>query len=161
MMKKIVFIVCLVLMGQSIYADEMDGIQGVQAPKSKLERIQDKIDKYTKLISELPKDLQNKIDNFKKLKDSGNRIQQVLTTYIAATEECVKDAHSTIGREACEDLSDLDLGAEIKNKKHEVIAMINEASRELQIVQDKQKDIPLIEKILTTLKSTKQMMMNN
>jgi len=160
-MKKIMVMICLLAINTSVYADELDGFQGVSAPKSKLERIQNKIDKYTKLINDLPAELQEKIENFQRLKGLGNKIQKVLTTYVIATEECVKSSHSEIGREACNDLSNLDLGKEIKEKKQEVIEMIAEASRELKTVQEKQKDIILIEKILSTLKSTKQMMMNN
>ncbi|HHB94216.1 MAG TPA: hypothetical protein ENK88_03635 [Campylobacterales bacterium] len=160
-MKKILLITCLLFVNSSVYADQIDGFQGVQAPKSKLQRIQEKIDKYTKLINNLPSELQEKIDNFQRLKGLGNKIQEVLVTYIVATEECVKQSHSAIGTEACGDLSDLDLGSEIKSKKQEVMEMIEEAERELKVVQDKQKDIPMIEKILKTLQSTKQMMMNS
>lgn len=159
-MKRILLIGCLLLVNDSIYADQIDGFQGVEAPKSKVQRIQDKIDKYTKLINDLPAELQKKIDNFQRLKGLGNKIQKVLVIYIVATEECVKQSHSAIGVEACGDLSELDLGSEIKSKKEKVIEMIAEAERELKIVQDKQKDITTIEKILKTLKSTKDMMMN-
>ncbi len=38
--------------------------------------------------------------------------------------------------------------------------MINEASRELKKVQDQKRDIPLIKKVLETLKATKKMMMD-
>ena len=159
-MKKILLVSCLLFVNGLVYADEIDGSIGSQAPKSKLQRIEEKIEKYTKLINELPNELQSKINNFQRLKGLGNKVQEVLVTYISATKECVKQSHSSIGVEACKDLSDLDLGTEIRDKKNKVVLMIEEAERELRVVQEKQKDIGTIEKILKTLKSTKQMMMN-
>jgi prefoldin subunit 5 len=168
-MKKITILLFLIVINQStIYADEIDSLpEGSYdslpegSYESKLKRIQNKIDKYTKLINDLPRELQEKIDNFNRLKRVGNKIQEVLTIYLVATKECLKESHSKLGKEACDDLSSLDLGMEIKKKKEEVLAMINEASRELEDVKKKQKDIPLIKKVLETLRETKRIMMND
>lgn len=157
-MKKIILIVSLVLIQSIVYAGQTDGAFGM-ASTSKLERIQNQIDKYTKFINELPQELQQKINNFNRIKGLGNDIQQVLVTYITATDECLNGAHSAIGQEACGEFSNLDLGSEIKEKKKKVIEMITEAERELIEVKAKQKDIPLIEKLLKSLKVTKSMMM--
>jgi len=157
-MKKIILITSLVLVQSIVYAGEIDGDSDT-TPPSKLERIQNQIDKYTKVISELPQELKNKINNFNRIKGLGNTIQQVLVTYVTATDECLNGTHSAIGQEACGEFSNLDLGSEIKEKKEKVIAMITEAQRELIEVKAKQKDIPLIEKLLKSLKVTKSMMM--
>jgi len=157
-MKKIILITSLVLVQSIVYAGQTDGDFDT-TPPSKLERIQNQIDKYTKVISELPQELKNKINNFNRIKGLGNNIQQVLVTYVTATDECLNGAHSAIGQEACGEFSNLDLGSEIKEKKEKVLAMITEAQRELMDVKAKQKDIPLIEKLLTSLKVTKSMMM--
>lgn len=157
-MKKIILIASLVLIQSIVYAGQTDGNFGM-ASTSKLERIQNQIDKYTKFINELPQELQQKINNFNRIKGLGNDIQQVLVTYITATDECLNGAHSAIGQEACGEFSNLDLGSEIKEKKKKVIKMITEAKRELIKVKAKQKDIPLIEKLLKSLKVTKNMIM--
>ena len=157
-MKKIILIASLVFIQSVVYAGQTDGDFGM-APTSKLERIQNQIDKYTKFINELPQEFQQKINNFNRIKGLGNDIQQVLVTYVTATDECLNGAHSAIGREACGEFSNLDLGSEIKDKKEKVIEMITEAQRELTDVKAKQKDIPLLEKLLKSLKVTKNMIM--
>lgn len=157
-MKKIILMTSLLMVHTVVYAGQTDGDFGM-TPTSKLERIQNQINKYTKIISELPHELQQKINNFARIKGLGNDIQQVLVTYVTATDECLNGAHSALGREACGEFSNLDLGSEIKEKKEKVIEMISEAQRELGEVKGRQKDIPLIEKLLNSLKVTKSMMM--
>jgi len=126
---------------------------------SKLQRIQEQIDEYTEIIEELPKKLNLKIEHFNRLKGLGNDIQEVLTSYVTATKECVNGTFSKIGQKACANFENLDLGTEIKEKKEKVIEMINEAERELEDVKNEKKDLPLIEKLLTSLKASKEMLM--
>lgn len=155
-MKKLILILCVMV---SINADELVVSNPTVNPASKLERIQLKIDKYTKIINQLPAELEGKIKNFERLQGLGTKIEKVLTTYIVAVDECIKESHSALGEEACEDMSNLDLGTEIKKEKRLVLDMIEEAQRELTNVRAKEKDIPMVKKILNTLITTKKMLM--
>jgi len=157
-MKKLIIVASLVLVQSVMVAGVLPSDDG-GVPQSKLERIQNQIDEYTKIITDFPVKLQAKINNFSRVKGLGNDIQQVLTTYVTATDECINGAHSAIGQKACGDFENLDLGSEIKEKKKRVMEMITEAERELKSVKAEQKDIPLIEKLLKSLNVTKTMMM--
>jgi hypothetical protein len=161
MNKNIAILIISLTLSQSLcYAGQTGSTPNSSSQsKSKLQVIQEQIDEYTEIIEELPKKLNLKIENFNRLKGLGNDIQEVLTSYVTATEECVNGTFSKVGKKACANFENLDLGTEIKEKKEKVIEMINEAERELEDVKNEQKDLPLIEKLLTSLKSSKEMLM--
>jgi len=157
-MKKTV-LTLLMTVSVAMYADELTTDVVNAQPVSKLEQIQKTIDKYEKLINALPEKLQGKIKNFDRLKTIGTKVETVLRSYVAASNECVNELHSPLGEAACRDMAELDLGSEIKKEKSHVNEMIIESERELEQVKNEQKDLPAIKKLLDSLKSTKQMLM--
>jgi len=161
MNRNIAILIIFLTLSQSLcYAGQIGRTSNSSSQsKSKLQVIQEQIDEYTEIIEELPKKLNLKIENFNRLKGLGNDIQEVLTSYVTATEECVNGTFSKVGKKACVEFENLDLGTEIKEKKEKVLEMIVEAERELEDVKNEQKDLPLIEKLLSSLKSSKEMLM--
>jgi len=128
---------------------------------SRIERIQIKIEKYERIIENIPQEVQKKIANFNRLKGLGAKVENVLRKYIVAVEECNIDSYSSLGEDACNDMDSLDLGIEIKKEKDTIVELIAQAERELKNAKLKEKDIPKVVRMLEALRSTKAMLERN
>jgi len=157
-MKNIILTILLMSANISLFAVELEVNQAATS-SSKLSKIQANITEYETIINEMPKKLQSKIENFERLKTIGDKVKSVLSDYIAATNECIKKAHSKIGEKVCQDFSALDLGKEIKEEKDKVKEMIVQAETELKDVRTQELDLPLVKKVLESLRTTKKMLM--
>ncbi len=144
-----------------IYADQVaNGIQiDSNQSKEKLVNIQGKIDKYTKIINDMPIEIQKNIDNLERLKDLGAKVQTIIARYLLSIDECSAGMNSNEGKMACEDILKLNIGKEIRFKKEIIINAISKAEKELNDVSQKETDIPKIEKVIESLNDAKSILM--
>lgn len=157
LMKRLLIIIILV--SSPLLQAEQTRSNSSSSQSSKLKAIQHKIDKYTKTVNEMPARLRQKIKNFDRLQGIGVKVNQVVKKYLVALDSCANKIHSTIGREACEEFDNLNIGEEIRKEKQKVVNAIAEAERELKNVRDMDKDIPLFKNLIDTLQSTKNILM--
>lgn len=126
----------LILIDQVANGIEVDNNQS----EKKLKNIQGKIDEYTKIINDMPMEIQKNIDNLERLKDIGAKVQTIVARYLLSVEECSAGMNSKEGKMACEDIQKLNIGKEIRLKREIIVNSITKAEKELNDIYQKETD---------------------
>ncbi len=156
-----VVVALVILYVNFIYADQISNGVVVDNNQSgaKLKNIQEKIDKYTKVINDMPEEIQKSIDNLERLKGIGDKVQTIIARYLLSVEECSAGMNSKEGKMACEDIQNLNIAKEIHLKRETILHTISKAEKELNSIYQKETDIPKIEKVIESLNDAKSILM--
>ncbi len=154
-------LIFIILSITSIYADEI--VNGINIDNNqsedKLQSIQNKIDKYTKMINDMPLAIDKNIGNLERLKDIGAKVQTIVARYLLSIDECSSGMNSKEGKVACEDIQNLNIGEEIRLKTQIIVDAIAKAEKELDDIYQKEADIPKIKKVIESLNDAKSILM--
>lgn len=152
-MKKIIFIVLLIL-NFSSYAVQTGGSASYpQSTIEKLDAARKQVEKINTAFRLMPQQLKDSIKNLSDLEKTGLMIKETIDKHLSVLKLCEKNHVSDLLVMHCKDYSDIDFGVELQNSKKEIMGLLKDAEDRLEKLKNEKDSFPILESILDSLKS--------